>query len=81
MSETNVVQSGGVGLGGLLFVLFLALRLTDQIDWAWYWVAAPLWIPLAVGLGLGLLALLVAAVAVLFTTRRATDAEKRVMRK
>lgn len=25
-----------------LFLLLLAMRMTDQIDWAWYWIALPL---------------------------------------
>ncbi len=45
---SNTQQSAGVGLPGLLFLLFLFLRLTDQVDWAWYWVAAPLWLPVLV---------------------------------
>lgn len=30
---------------GLLFLLFLGLRLAGIIDWPWIWVFAPLWIP------------------------------------
>ncbi len=48
MANTN--YTGGIGLGGGLFLLFLGLRLTDNIDWAWYWIAAPLWIPLGLAL-------------------------------
>lgn len=36
----------GVGLPGLLTVLFVGLKLTDHIDWPWLWVLAPAWIPL-----------------------------------
>ena len=36
-----------IGLGGVLFVLFLALKLMAIIDWSWWWVTAPLWIPMA----------------------------------
>lgn len=45
-------QNNGIGLGGILFVLFLALKLTGFIDWSWWWVTAPLWIPLALFLGI-----------------------------
>lgn len=38
-------SSSGIGLCGATFLVFLTLRLTDHIDWEWYWVAAPLWIP------------------------------------
>ena len=40
-------SSSGAGLGGLLFVVFLVLKLTDVISWSWWWVTAPLWIPAA----------------------------------
>jgi hypothetical protein len=41
-------SSSGVGLGGLLFVAFLCLKLTGVIAWSWWWVTAPLWGPLVV---------------------------------
>lgn len=41
-------NSTGITFGSLLFVVFLILKLTHVIDWSWYWVAAPLWIPLAI---------------------------------
>ena len=43
MSETKVQYSGGVGLPGLLFLVFLVLKLTGHITWSWWWVTAPLW--------------------------------------
>ena len=29
-----------------LFLLFLVLKLCNVITWSWWWVTAPLWIPL-----------------------------------
>jgi hypothetical protein len=46
MSENNSAKSGGIGIGMILFLIFLVLKLTDHIDWSWWWVTAPLWIPL-----------------------------------
>lgn len=40
----------GAGLNGLLFITFLVLKLTHIIDWSWWWVAAPLWIPFVLGI-------------------------------
>ena len=56
--ETKVVNSGGIGLSGLLTVLFVGLKLTNYITWSWTWVLAPLWIPVAIGVGLILIAVL-----------------------
>ena len=41
-------SGGGVGVCGLLGVLFIALKLTHVIDWSWLWVLAPFWIPFVV---------------------------------
>ena len=41
-------SSGGMSLGTVLFLIFLVLKLTDTIAWSWWWVTAPLWIPVAV---------------------------------
>jgi len=32
----------------LLFVIFLVLKFCKAIDWSWWWVTAPLWMPIAV---------------------------------
>lgn len=29
----------------LLTVLFIGLKMTDNIDWSWWWVFSPLWLP------------------------------------
>ena len=43
----NKNTSNGIGLGSVLFIVFLVLKLTGSIDWSWWWVTSPLWIPLA----------------------------------
>ena len=42
MSE-KTSNSGGIGVLGLLGVLFVALKLTGFIDWSWWWVTLPFW--------------------------------------
>lgn len=37
-----------IGVTSLLGILFIALKLTKQIDWSWVWVLSPFWIPLAI---------------------------------
>ncbi len=34
-------------LSGILAIVFIVLKLTDVIDWSWFWVVSPLWIPIA----------------------------------
>lgn len=47
-------SSGGIGLGGAVFIVFLVLKLTDKIDWSWWWVTAPLWGAVAMVVALAL---------------------------
>jgi uncharacterized membrane protein len=48
MSE--VKESNSLGIGTLLFLIFLVLKLTNTITWSWWWVFSPLWIPLVIAL-------------------------------
>jgi hypothetical protein len=48
MSNQSNVSSGGIGMGGALFLLFLGLKLTGHIDWSWWWVTSPLWLPFVI---------------------------------
>ena len=43
---TEASGGGGIGLTGILFIVFLVLKLTGNISWSWWWVTSPLWIPL-----------------------------------
>lgn len=46
----NVNSSGGIGVLGLLGVVFVTLKLTGVIDWSWWWVTAPFWGGIALAL-------------------------------
>lgn len=70
MAEIKV-RSGGMGLLSVLVVVFITLKLCGVIDWSWWWVLAPFWIPLAV---LGLLVLLA---TFLFVASSIVDSGKR----
>jgi hypothetical protein len=52
-------SGGGVGFLGLLAIVFITLKLMKYIDWSWWWVVSPLWIPVAVGMIVILIALAV----------------------
>lgn len=60
MSTSTASSSGGIGFCGLLAIVFITLKLTNYIQWSWFWVLSPLWIPVAL-----VVAFLVVAVAVL----------------
>lgn len=45
-NKTSVHYSG-ITFGGLLTIVFIALKLTNHIDWSWWWVLSPLWIEMA----------------------------------
>ena len=47
MKESNN-SSGGIGFLGLLAIVFIVLKLIDKIDWSWWWVLSPLWIPFSI---------------------------------
>ena len=43
MSAASSSSSSGIGVLGLLGVLFVGLKLGHVIDWSWWWVTAPFW--------------------------------------
>jgi len=40
--------TSGISFSGLLTIVFIVLKLTNYIDWSWWWVLSPIWIPIAV---------------------------------
>ena len=43
MANSSATTSGGIGFCGVLFIVFLVLKLTNHIDWSWWWITLPLW--------------------------------------
>lgn len=39
---SNDPSSGGMGLCGVLTVVFVVLKLVGTINWSWFWVLSPL---------------------------------------
>lgn len=37
----------GVPLGSILVIIFVLFKLTGNLDWSWWWVFSPIWLPLA----------------------------------
>lgn len=48
MAESSSGSSGGIGFCGLLTIVFITLKLTHYIDWSWWWVWSPIWVPVSV---------------------------------
>jgi len=46
--KTEYVAKPGINTTGLLLIVFIVLKLLHVIDWSWWWVLSPLWIPLGI---------------------------------
>lgn len=55
MSDSSSGGSQGIGICGVLAILFIVLKLTGNIDWSWWWVLSPLWIPFVIVILLAIL--------------------------
>ena len=64
MSASTSANSSGVSFAGLLTIAFIVLKLTEVIDWSWWWVLSPIWISLCFGL------LIIAVIGVVYLVRR-----------
>ena len=47
MQKDKEVKAVGLGFVDALTLLFIALKLTGQIDWNWIWVLSPIWISIS----------------------------------
>ena len=59
--KNEQATSSGLGFGAVLFIVFLILKLTNVINWSWWWVTAPLWIPT----GLAIMIFIVTALVIM----------------
>jgi hypothetical protein len=61
MSNTSSSSSsGGIGFAWLLTIVFITMKLLNKIDWSWWWVLSPLWIPAALVIAIFVIFLVVA---------------------
>ncbi len=61
---TNSNSGTGLGLFGVLLIVFVTLKLIGLIDWPWIWVLSPLWI------GLSITLLMIAGLFLFFLLRK-----------
>jgi len=57
--NNSKVISRGLSFEAVLIIVFITLKLTDNIDWSWWWVLSPIWI----GLATGVLIVIIGAIA------------------
>lgn len=43
MIQKQVNNNNGIGVLGLLGIVFVVLKLTEVIDWSWWFVTLPFW--------------------------------------
>ena len=58
--------SSGISFMAVLGLVFVVLKLTDVIDWSWWWVLLPFWFGTAVALAIILIAFVCIGFAALF---------------
>lgn len=58
--EVNITIGGG--FSGFLFIVFLILKLCNVISWSWWWVTAPLWMPVAFVIVVSIICVIVLAI-------------------
>ena len=63
IGENDMKNEQGVGIGFILFVVFLVLKLTNVVTWSWWLVTAPLWIPFGIVLVIVIIATVVAIIS------------------
>lgn len=59
----NGTQGGGIGVMGLIGIVFVTLKLTGVIDWSWWWVTLPFWGGLALAIVVVVIVAIIAAIA------------------
>lgn len=63
MAEVVKVTGSGIGFTGLLTIIFVLLKAFNVITWSWWWVFAPLWLPIAIALGIAIVIFFVGIIA------------------
>lgn len=56
--KNNNTHAFGLGIGSVLTIIFVVLKLVDVIDWSWWWVVSPALIEIGLDIlfGIGFIA-------------------------
>lgn len=61
MSEKTT--SNSFPILGLLGLLFITLKLCSVLEWSWWWVLAPFWLPFGILLAVFIVGLVISVIA------------------
>jgi len=62
MKKETKMSGNGIGIGTLIFLVFLTLKLAgigQVANWSWWWVTSPLWLPILLITAIFLIAFIV----------------------
>ncbi len=65
VSKEQKITVTNISIPTTVFIVFLILKLTNNIDWSWWWVTSPLWIPILLGVSLAVLIIFVATIIII----------------
>lgn len=52
-------SGSGISFMGMLTILFIGLKLTNYVDWSWWWILSPIWLGFLLAVFAGLLFVLI----------------------
>ncbi len=73
--------SGGISITTVIFLVFLILKLTNNIDWSWWWVTSPLWIPIVAFLSIVFIFIVIGLLYVAHTGKPIDEFTKKFLKK
>jgi len=50
--KVTIHVGGGLSFASALTITFIILKLCNIITWSWWWVTAPIWLPIVASVGL-----------------------------
>ena len=54
MSNNSNSSNGGIVFVGLLTIVFITLKLCEVINWSWWFVLSPIWVPIIIAIPIAL---------------------------
>jgi H+/Cl- antiporter ClcA len=73
--------STSISLYTIVFIIFLILKLTGNIDWSWWWVTSPIWIPILLFVGVLVIVFLFGLLYVATTGKNIEELIEKIQKK